>query len=175
MIFVRLCEAERLCEQGDGHLIRQPAAATFPHWGRLLVNANNVTALNEISFVGEAFRLPFCKQAARTNKMAAHQISLIYCRDRASGQQVASLSLKANGENKTIRRRTDLPTHCRDRRPRLSVICYILMFSRVVEGADPYRGIEKPFISSPPRGYENNEADSEATCCTDALSLQGFR
>ena len=41
---VRLCEAERLCEQGDGHLIRQPAAATFPHWGRLLVNANNVTA-----------------------------------------------------------------------------------------------------------------------------------
>ena len=32
------------------------------------------TAVNEISFVGEAFRLPFCKQAARTNKMAAHQI-----------------------------------------------------------------------------------------------------
>ena len=44
---------------------------------------------------------------------------------------------------------------CRDRRPRLSVICYILMFSRVVEGADPYRGIEKPFISSPPNGCAN--------------------
>ena len=30
------------------------------------------------------------------------------------------------------------------------------MFSRVVEGADPYRGIEKPFISSPPRCCANN-------------------
>ena len=42
-IFVCSCEAERWCEQGYGHLIRQPSAATFPHWGRLLVNANNVT------------------------------------------------------------------------------------------------------------------------------------
>ena len=30
------------------------------------------------------------------------------------------------------------------------------MFSRVVEGADPYRCIEKPFISSPPRCCANN-------------------
>ena len=51
-----------------------PAAVPLPLGGRLLVNANNVTVLNEISFVGEAFRLPFCKQAARTNKMVAHQI-----------------------------------------------------------------------------------------------------
>ena len=51
-----------------------PAAVPLPLGGRLLVNANNVTVLNEISFVGEAFRLPFCKHAARTNKMAAHQI-----------------------------------------------------------------------------------------------------
>ena len=36
----------------------------------------------------------------------------------------------------------------------------------------PYRCIEKPFFSSPPRGCANNETDSEATCCTDALSLQ---
>ena len=57
--------------------IRTPHPSAFgchlPHWGRLLISANNVTALNEISFVGEAFRLPFCKQAARTNKMAAYQ------------------------------------------------------------------------------------------------------
>ena len=30
------------------------------------------------------------------------------------------------------------------------------MFSRVVEGADPYRDTEKPFISSPPNGCANN-------------------
>ena len=80
------------------------------------------TALNEISFVGEAFRLPFCKQAARTNKMAANRIN----------------SKRGRGW-----------------RPRQPVICYILMFSQVVEGADPYRGIEKPFISSPPNGCAN--------------------
>ena len=61
-----------------------------------------------------------------------------------------------------IWRRTDPHTHCRDRRPRLSVICYILMFSRVVEGADTYRGIEKPFISSPPRGYANITREEQA-------------
>ena len=44
------------------------------------------------------------------------------------------------------------------------------MFSRVVEGADPYRGIEKPCFSSPPRGYANNETDSRGR-----LSLQGFK
>ena len=36
------------------------------------------------------------------------------------------------------------------------------MFSRVVEGADPYRGIEKPFISSPPNGCANITREEQA-------------
>ena len=36
------------------------------------------------------------------------------------------------------------------------------MFSRVVEGADPYRGIEKPFISSPPRCCANITREEQA-------------
>ena len=36
------------------------------------------------------------------------------------------------------------------------------MFSRVVEGADPYRGIEKPYISSPPRGCANITREEQA-------------
>ena len=36
------------------------------------------------------------------------------------------------------------------------------MFSRVVEGADPYRGIEKTFISPPPRGCANITREEQA-------------
>ena len=36
------------------------------------------------------------------------------------------------------------------------------MFSRVVEGADPYRGIEKPFFSSPPKGCANITREEQA-------------
>ena len=39
-----MCAAVRSCEQGCGHLIRQPSAATFPLWGRLWVNADNDAA-----------------------------------------------------------------------------------------------------------------------------------
>ena len=45
----------------------------LPPLGKDFGKCENVTALNEISFVGEAFRLPFCKQAERTNKMAAYR------------------------------------------------------------------------------------------------------
>ena len=36
------------------------------------------------------------------------------------------------------------------------------MFSRVVEGADPYRDTEKPFISSPPNGCANTTREEQA-------------
>ena len=39
---------------------------------------------------------------------------------------------------------------------------YILIFSRVVEGADPYRDTEKPFFSSPPRGCANITREEQA-------------
>ena len=39
-LFVR---SRKMVRTRNGHLIRQSSAATFPYWGRLLVNANNVT------------------------------------------------------------------------------------------------------------------------------------
>ena len=55
----------------------------------------NASHTNEISFnaVGRGLAPAVDKQTARTNNMAENRIPLIHCRDRASGQQVASLSV----------------------------------------------------------------------------------